>query len=83
MNPNEKARRDMTRKQIKTKSTVCRPVVIPEKDPLAYEMWLTGEVEHGPVEERGAAEGLLLEELQRRGPQKRSGGKILKKNVSK
>jgi hypothetical protein len=46
-------------------------------------MWLTGEVDHGPVEERGAAEGLVLEELQRRGPQKRSGNKVLKKNVSK
>jgi hypothetical protein len=60
MNPNEKARRDMTRKQIKTKSTVSRPVVIPEKDPLAYEMWLIGEVEHGPVEERGAEEASYL-----------------------
>ena len=50
---------------------------------MAYEMWLTGEVEHGPVKERGAAEGLLLEELQRRGPQKRSGNTTLKKNVSK
>jgi hypothetical protein len=34
------------------------------------------------VEERGAAEG-LLEELQRRGPQKRSGNKTLKKHVLK
>ncbi|MEP7150380.1 MAG: hypothetical protein ABI856_01605 [Nitrospira sp.] len=37
------------------------PAVKPEEDPPAYELWLTGEVEHGPVEERGAAEGLLLE----------------------
>ena len=72
----------MPPKQPKMKPTVARPAVKPEEDPLAYEMWLTGEVDHGPVEERGAAEGLLLEELQRRGPQKRSGKKTLKKNVS-
>ncbi|MEP6933383.1 MAG: hypothetical protein ABI988_05525 [Nitrospirota bacterium] len=47
-----------------------------------YEMWPTGEVYQGPVEERVAAEGLLREELQRRGPQKRSGNKTVKKNVS-
>ena len=73
----------MARKQPKTTPTVARPAVKPEEDPLAYEMWLTGEVDHGLVEERGAAEGLLLEELQRRGPQKRSGNKTVKKNVSK
>jgi hypothetical protein len=73
----------MSRKQTKTKLMSSRSAVKPEEDPLAYEMWLTGEVEHGPVDERGAAEGLLLEELQRRGPQKRSGNKTLKKNVSK
>lgn len=75
----------MTRKQTKPKAkpTVSRPAAKPKEDPLAYEMWLTGEVDHGPVEERGAAEGLLLEELQRRGPQKRSGNKTVKKNVSK
>jgi hypothetical protein len=73
----------MARKQTKTKRTASSSAVKPEDDPLAYEMWLTGEVDHGPVEERGAAEGLLLEELQRRGPQKRSGNKTLKKNVSK
>lgn len=73
----------MSRKQAKTKPTTSRPAVKPKEDPLAYEMWLTGEVDHGPVGERGAAEGLLLEELQRRGPQKPSGNKTLKKNVSK
>ena len=73
----------MSQKQTKRKPTASRPPVKPKEDPLAYEMWLTGEVEHGPVEERGAAEGLLLEELQRRGPKKRSGKKTLKKNVSK
>jgi hypothetical protein len=73
----------MSQKQAKTIPTVARPSVKPTEDPLAYAMWLTGEVDHGPVEERGAAEGLLLEELQRRGPQKRSGNKVLKKNVSK
>jgi hypothetical protein len=59
----------MSRKQAKTTPTVARPSVKPKEDPLAYEMWLTGEVDHGPVEERGAAERLLLEELQRRGSQ--------------
>ncbi len=73
----------MSPKRAKSKPTAARRAVKPEDDPLAYEMWLTGEVDHGPVEERGAAEGLLLEELQRRGPQKRSGNKTLKKNVSK
>ena len=73
----------MSQKQTKNKPTASRPPVKQKEDPLAYEMWLTGEVDHGPVEERGAAEGLLLEELQRRGSQKRSGKKTLKKNVSK
>jgi len=73
----------MAQKQNKTKPTTVRPAAKPEEDPLAYEMWLTGEIEHGLVEERGAAEGLLLEELQRRGPQKRSGTKIVKKNAQK
>ena len=72
----------MARKHAKRKPTSSRPAVQSEQDPLAYEMWLTGEVDHGPVEERGAAEGLLLEELQRRGPQKRPGNKTVKKNVS-
>jgi hypothetical protein len=73
----------MSRKQAKPKPTASRSRVKPKEDPLAYGMWLTGEVNHGPVEERGAAEGLLLEELQRRGPQKRSGNKTLKKHLSK
>jgi hypothetical protein len=73
----------MSQKQAKAKLTVTRPAVKPEEDSLEYEMWLTGEVEHGPVEERGAAEGLLLEELQRRGTRKRSGNKTVKQNVSK
>ena len=73
----------MARKQAKTPPTASRPSLKPKEDSLAYEMWLTGEVNHGPVKERGAAEGLLLEELQRRGPQKRSGKTTLKKNVSK
>jgi hypothetical protein len=50
----------MSRDQAKTKPTVAGPSVKPKEEPLVYEMWLTGEVEHGPVEERGAAEGLLL-----------------------
>lgn len=73
----------MSRSQAKTKPTASRPARRSDEDPLAYEMWLTGEVDHGPVEERGAAEGLLLEELQRRGPQKRWGNTTRKKNVSK
>jgi hypothetical protein len=73
----------MSGKQAKTTPTAPCPSVKPEEDPLAYEMWLTGEFDHGPVEERGAAEGFLLEELQHRGPQKRSGNKTVKKNVSK
>jgi len=58
----------MSRKKAKTTPTVARPAVKPTEDPLAYEMWLTGDVDHGPVEERGAAEGLVLEARQRRGP---------------
>ena len=73
----------MSRKQAKTKPTAARSTGKPKEDPLAYEMWLTAEAAHGPVEERGAAEGLLLEELQRRGPQKRSGNKTLKSKASK
>lgn len=57
----------MARKATKTKPTAPPPAVRPKEDELAYEMWLTREVEQGPVENRGAAEGLLLEELQRRG----------------
>ena len=71
----------MSRKQAKTKRTAPRAAGKPKETPLAYEMWLTGEVEHGPVAERGAAEGLLLEELQRRGPQKRSGQDIEEKRL--
>ncbi|PJA79805.1 MAG: hypothetical protein CO149_01615 [Nitrospirae bacterium CG_4_9_14_3_um_filter_51_5] len=70
-------------KQAQAKPTVSRPPDKPEEDPLAYEMWLTNVVEHGPVEQRGAAEDLLLEELQRPGPRKQSGNQPLKKNVSK
>ena len=73
----------MSRKKAKTTPTVARPSVKPKEDPLAYKMWLTGEVDHGPVEERGAAEGLVLEARQRRGPQKRPGNTTVKKNVSK
>jgi hypothetical protein len=73
----------MSQKQANTKPAASRSAVKPKEDPLAYEMWLTGEVAHGPVEERGAAEGLLLEELQRRRPRKRSGNTTRKKNVSK
>jgi len=73
----------MSRKQAKTKPTTSHPADKREEDPLAYEMWLTEQVEHGPVENRGAAEGLLLAELQRRGPQKRSENKTSRRKVSK
>jgi hypothetical protein len=73
----------MSRKQAKTKPTASRPAVKPQEDKLAYEMWLTAEVKHGPVEDRGAAEGLLLKELQRRGPLKRTGTKTLRRKASK
>jgi len=73
----------MSRKQTKTKPTASRPPINPEEDPLAYEMWLTKVVEHRPVEGPGAAEDLLLEELQRRGPRKRSGTKTPGRKSSK
>ncbi len=73
----------MSRKPPKMKPTGSRPAVKPEEDNLAYEMWLTTEVKQGPVAERGAAEGLLLKELQRRGPQKQSGNKTPKRKASK
>lgn len=73
----------MSRKQAKTRPAASRAATRREEDPLAYEMWLTREVEHGSVEERGAAEDLLLAELQRRGPRKRSGNKTSRRNTSK
>lgn len=73
----------MARKATTRKPTAPPPAVRPKEDELAYEMWLTREVEQGPVENRGAAEGLLLEELQRRGPQKRSGDKIPRTKAQK
>lgn len=73
----------MAKKSTKTKPTVPPPAVRPKEDELAYEMWLTREVEQGAVENRGAAEGLLLEELQRRGPQKRSGDRIPRTKAQK
>ena len=73
----------MSQQQANTKPVASRPAVKPKEDPLAYEMWRAGEVDHGPVEELGAAEGLLLEELQRRGPRKRSENTTLDKNISK
>ncbi|WHZ21769.1 MAG: hypothetical protein OJF47_000881 [Nitrospira sp.] len=73
----------MPQKQTKRKPAASRPSVKQKEDPLAYEMWLTRKIQHGPVEERGAAEGLLLNELQRRGPRNRLGSKTRKKNLSK
>gem|GEM_PF-1758735 len=80
----------MSRKRAQTKSTASRPAIKPEENQLAYELWLareeiwlTSEVEHGPVEERDAAEDLLLVELQGRGVRKRSGNKISRRTTSK
>jgi len=72
----------MSRKQAKTKPTASHPAGKREEDPLAYEMWLTEQAEHGPVENRGAAEDLLLAELQRRGPQKRPENKTSQRKPS-
>ncbi|NGZ59272.1 MAG: hypothetical protein CV081_02050 [Nitrospira sp. LK265] len=73
----------MSRKQARTKSTTSLPAANRDEDPLAYEMWLTDEAEHGPVEEREAAEDLLLSELQRRGPRKQPGSKTSRRKPSK
>ena len=73
----------MSPKQAKTKPTASRPAIKPQQDKLAYEMWLTAEVKHGPVEDRGAAEGLLLKELQRRESPKGSGNKTPRRKASK
>lgn len=40
----------MAKKTTKTKPTVPPPSVRPKEDELAYEMWLTREVEQGAVE---------------------------------
>jgi len=71
------------RKKAKTKPTASRPAVKPREKKLAYQMWLTGEAKHGPVEERGAAEALLLKALQRRELPKKSGKKTTRKRSSK
>jgi hypothetical protein len=55
----------MARDQAQPKPTFTRSTVTPKEDPLACEMWLTGEVDHGPAEEADDAERLLLEERQR------------------
>ena len=59
----------MARKQTKTKPTTSRPAVNRQKkDKVSYEMWLTKKASRGPLEDRLAAEGLLLKDLQGRGP---------------
>lgn len=73
----------MAGKTTKTKPMAPPPAVRPQEDKPAYEMWRTREDEQGPVEHRGAAECLLLEELQRRGPRKRSDDKIPRTKDSK
>lgn len=72
----------MSRKPTQTKPTASRPEGKSTEDILAYERWLTHVVDHGPMEERAAAEGLLLEELQRPEPQRRSRIRILKRQAS-
>jgi hypothetical protein len=69
----------MSPRKIRKKPAATRRSAKAKKDPLAYEMWLTREADRGPVEERAAAEDLLLKELQRPGPRKRSGSKKRKK----
>jgi hypothetical protein len=57
----------MARKDTKTKPTTSRPAVKRQKaNKVAYEMWLTKKASRGPLEDRLAAEGLLLKDLQGR-----------------
>ena len=72
----------MSRKQAKTTPIITSAVVKLKEDSLACEMWLTGDVDHGPAEEADDAERLLLEERQRRGSWERLGNKPVKKDVS-
>jgi hypothetical protein len=55
----------MARKHAKTKPTTSRPAS-KKRDKVAYEMWLTKKASRGPMEDRFAAEGLLLKDLQGR-----------------
>jgi len=67
----------MSRKRAKFKSTISRHPIKPKKrDKLAYEVWLTNKANHGSMEDRLAAEGLLLKDLQRRQRPKRSKHKV-------
>jgi hypothetical protein len=73
----------MARKQTKTKATSSRPAVNGQKrNKVAYEMWLTKKASRGPMEDRLAAEGLLLKDLQGRGGPRRS-QKAPKRKASK
>jgi hypothetical protein len=64
------------------KPTASGPTLNTE-DKLTYEMWLSKKVTRGPVKERLAAEGLLLQELQGQGPPKRSGKPKVRKKASR
>jgi hypothetical protein len=58
----------MARKDTKTKATTSPPAVkMQKRNKVAYEMWLTKKASRGPMEDRLAAEGLLLKDLQGRG----------------
>ena len=73
----------MARKRTKKKRTTSRPGVSRQKrNKVAYEMWLTKKANRGPMEDRLAAEGLLLKDLQGRGRPKRS-QKAPRRKVSK
>jgi hypothetical protein len=72
----------MLEKQAKATPTVARSTALPKEDPLACEMWLTGDVDHGPAEEADDAERLFLEKRHRRGSWERLGNKPVKKDVS-
>jgi hypothetical protein len=72
----------MSRKQAKTKSRPAQATGR-RRNKLAYEMWLTKKAQHGPVEDRLAAEGLLLKDLQQRKGPKRSRKKAAKRKKSK
>jgi hypothetical protein len=59
----------MAGKRTKTKPTTSRPAANRQKSKkVAYEMWLTKKASRGPMEDRLAAEGLLLKDLQGQGP---------------
>jgi hypothetical protein len=72
----------MARKRTKAKPTTSPPKVSRQKqNKVVYEMWLTKKANRGPMEDRLAAEGLLLKDLQ--GRRRPPLPKTLKRKVSK